>query len=120
MYKPLDTVKPIGPYDVIIGMLPDERDERANWNGTEFGLALLTNNRRYPSEFLRTAIAGGRAAAAPGRALRRLLPHGLGRVLGDGPVLEAHGQRLGRIGRPLRQAPVPQEILEVEQEFLQA
>jgi hypothetical protein len=50
---------------VIIDGVLDERDRRANWNGTEFGIALLANNRRYPSEFFRTAIAGGRGGAAP-------------------------------------------------------
>jgi len=32
----------------------------------------------------------------------------------------AHGARLDAVGRPLRQTPMAQEILEVEQQFLQA
>jgi hypothetical protein len=49
---------------VIVDGVLDSRDERANWNGTEFGIALLGDNRRYPSEFFRTPIVGGAAAGA--------------------------------------------------------
>ena len=45
---------------VIIDGVLDDRDERANWNGREFGLALLADNRRYPSEFFHTPIVGNR------------------------------------------------------------
>jgi hypothetical protein len=43
---------------VIIGGAIDDRDRRANRQGQEFGLALIADNHRYPSEFLRTTIAG--------------------------------------------------------------
>jgi len=48
---------------VIVGGVLDNRDRRANWNGTEFGIALLSNNRRYPSEFFKTPIVEGAASA---------------------------------------------------------
>ncbi|MBI4549023.1 MAG: hypothetical protein HY707_13655 [Ignavibacteriae bacterium] len=41
---------------IIDGIL-DDRDRRANFQGQEFGLALLENNRRLPSEFLISQIA---------------------------------------------------------------
>ena len=41
----------------IIGGVLDDRDFRANRHGQEFGLALLENNHRLPSEFLRTIVA---------------------------------------------------------------
>jgi hypothetical protein len=41
----------------IIGGINDERDKRSNRQGRQFGLALLDNNRRLPSEFLRFEIA---------------------------------------------------------------
>jgi len=46
-----------GEEAVIVDGVLDSRDERANWNGREFGIALLADNRRYPSEFFHTAIA---------------------------------------------------------------
>jgi hypothetical protein len=42
---------------VIVGGVLDERDIRANRQGQLFGAALLDDNRRYPSEFLRAVIA---------------------------------------------------------------
>ena len=53
-----------GEEAVIIDGVLDSRDERANWNGTEFGIALLSNNRRYPSEFFRAPIVRGPGAGA--------------------------------------------------------
>lgn len=41
---------------IVNGVL-DKRDERANQQGREFGLALLQNSRRLPSEFLKFHIA---------------------------------------------------------------
>lgn len=40
---------------IIDGVL-DERDQRANHQGQQFGLALLENNHRLPSEFLKFYI----------------------------------------------------------------
>jgi hypothetical protein len=55
-----------GEEAVIVDGVLDSRDVRANWNGTEFGIALLSNNRRYPSEYFHTPIvegvAGGQGA----------------------------------------------------------
>lgn len=42
---------------IVDGVL-DERDMRANRQGQEFGLALLDDNHRLPSEFLNHEIAG--------------------------------------------------------------
>jgi hypothetical protein len=42
---------------IIVGGVLDERDIRANRQGQLFGVALLDDNRRYPSEFLRIVIA---------------------------------------------------------------
>ena len=41
----------------IIGGVLDERDFRANRQGQLFGAALLDDNRRYPSDYLRPAVA---------------------------------------------------------------
>jgi hypothetical protein len=41
---------------IVDGVL-DSRDKRANWHGRQFGSALLENNKRYPSEFLRSDVA---------------------------------------------------------------
>jgi hypothetical protein len=48
----------IGEDAAIVDGVLDSRDERANWNGREFGTALLAGNRRYPSEFFRTPVVG--------------------------------------------------------------
>jgi len=48
---------------IVDGVL-DSRDRRANTQGSRFGTALLENNRRYPSEFLRDRLARG-ADAVP-------------------------------------------------------
>jgi hypothetical protein len=45
-----------GEEAVIIGGALDERDYRANRQGQLFGAALLEENRRFPSEFLRAAV----------------------------------------------------------------
>lgn len=54
----------LGEEAAIVDGVLDDRDRRANWNGTEFGLALLADNRRYPSEFLRTMVVGGQGGAS--------------------------------------------------------
>jgi hypothetical protein len=41
---------------LIIGGVLDERDIRANRQGQLFGAALLDDNKRYPSDFLRAVI----------------------------------------------------------------
>ncbi len=41
----------------IVGGVMDDRDFRANRQGQLFGVALLDNNRRFPSDFLRTVVA---------------------------------------------------------------
>jgi hypothetical protein len=46
----------------VVGGSYDDRDVRANWQGQEFGLRLLTDRRAVPSLFLRSpgvAGAGG-------------------------------------------------------------
>lgn len=48
---------------IVDGML-DSRDRRANWQGAQFGAALLGNTLRHPSEFLRVGLAGT-AGVAP-------------------------------------------------------
>ncbi len=48
----------IGEDAVIVDGVLDSRDERANWNGREFGIALLADNRRYPSDFFHTPVVG--------------------------------------------------------------
>ena len=48
----------IGEDAAIVDGVLDSRDERANWNGREFGYSLLTDNRRYPSQFLHTPVVG--------------------------------------------------------------
>jgi hypothetical protein len=68
-----------GEEAVIIDGVLDSRDERANWNGTEFGIALLANNRRYPSEFFRAPIVGGPGAGGRNDA-------GAPTVAGHGPT----------------------------------
>lgn len=40
----------------IIGGVLDERDYRANKQGQEFATALLEDNRRFPSEFLKSPV----------------------------------------------------------------
>jgi hypothetical protein len=55
-----------GEEAVIIDGALDSRDERANWNGREFGMALLDDNRRYPSDYLRAPIVGGGGPAGGG------------------------------------------------------
>jgi len=47
----------IGEDAAIVGGVLDSRDRRANWNGNQFGTALLSNNRLYPSDFLRAPVA---------------------------------------------------------------
>lgn len=47
----------IGEEAAIVGGVLDSRDRRANWNGNQFGTALLANNRRYPSDFFRAPVA---------------------------------------------------------------
>lgn len=42
---------------MIVGGIRDDRDLRANRQGQDFGLALLENNRRLPSEFLQLPLA---------------------------------------------------------------
>ena len=42
---------------IIVDGALDERDMRANWHGEQFGLALLENQHRLPSEFLVLHIA---------------------------------------------------------------
>jgi len=49
----------IGEDAMIVDGVLDNRDRRANWNGTQFGTALLANNRRYPSDFFRAPVAAG-------------------------------------------------------------
>jgi len=49
----------IGEDAMIVDGVLDNRDRRANWNGTQFGTALLSNNRRYPSDFFRAPVAAG-------------------------------------------------------------
>jgi len=46
---------------IVDGVL-DDRDRRANFQGQEFGLALLENNRRVPSEFFISQIASKKVA----------------------------------------------------------
>ena len=46
-----------GEEALIVGGISDERDMRANRQGQDFGLALLDNNRRLPSEFLQLPLA---------------------------------------------------------------
>lgn len=41
----------------IIGGVNDDRDLRADMQGQQFGLALLENNRRLPTDFLKTQLA---------------------------------------------------------------
>lgn len=45
-----------GEDQFIIGGVADDRDYRANRQGQLFGQALLEDNRRYPSDFLRAVI----------------------------------------------------------------
>jgi len=49
----------IGEEAAIVDGVFDSRDRRANWNGSQFGTALLSNNRRYPSYFFRAPLATG-------------------------------------------------------------
>lgn len=49
---------------IVDGVL-DERDMRANHLGQEFGLALLSDNHQFPSEFLRFEIAKTRHGTGP-------------------------------------------------------
>ena len=50
---------------VIVDGVLDDRDARANWNGSEFGAALLAHNRIYPSSFFHAPLAGaGRTTSA--------------------------------------------------------
>lgn len=48
----------VGEDAAIVDGVLDARDGRANWNGTEFGIALLSDHRRYPSEFFHTPVVG--------------------------------------------------------------
>lgn len=48
----------IGEDAAIVDGVLDIRDKRANWNGREFGYSLLSDNRRYPSQFLHTPVVG--------------------------------------------------------------
>lgn len=50
----------------IVGGVLDNRDERSNWHGRQFGAALLDNNMRYPSKFLKVPVAN-LSAGAPGQ-----------------------------------------------------
>lgn len=50
---------------IVDGAL-DDRDSRANRHGQQYGLALLENNRRLPSEFLVVRFASGDALCAGG------------------------------------------------------
>jgi len=47
----------VGEDAAIVDGVLDSRDERANWNGSQFGTALLANNKRYPSDFFRAPVA---------------------------------------------------------------
>ena len=40
-----------GEQEFIIGGMYDDRDLRADWQGQNFGYALLNNNRRHPSKY---------------------------------------------------------------------
>jgi hypothetical protein len=46
-----------GEAALIVGGIDDDRDRRADYQGGEFGLALLDDNHRLPSEFLRFHMA---------------------------------------------------------------
>ncbi len=55
-----------GEEAMIVGGVNDPRDVRANRRGQQFGLALLEDNRRYPSEFIALPLAareGGNGSA---------------------------------------------------------
>ena len=41
----------------IVGGANDDRDRRSNRQGQHFGLSLLDNNRRYPSDFMQLRLA---------------------------------------------------------------
>jgi len=47
----------IGEAAAIVDGVLDSRDRRANWNGSQFGTALLSNNRQYPSDYFRAPVA---------------------------------------------------------------
>ncbi|HLF15196.1 MAG TPA: hypothetical protein VI932_09950 [Bacteroidota bacterium] len=66
---------------VIVDGMPDSRDARANWNGSEFGIALLADNRRYPSGFFLTPVvgrSGDGAGRLAGRTTGRATDHTTG------------------------------------------
>jgi hypothetical protein len=48
----------VGEDAAIVDGVNDARDERADWNGREFGAALMADNRLYPSGFFHTPIVG--------------------------------------------------------------
>ena len=52
---------------VIIDGKLDERDRRANLQGQDFGLGLLEDNHRMPSQFLRFELASEKATPEPER-----------------------------------------------------
>ena len=51
----------MGEEAIVISGELDERDERANRQGQDFGLALLKNNQRTPSSFIITQVASQQA-----------------------------------------------------------
>jgi len=53
-----------GEEALIEGGMRDDRDRRANVQGQQFGLVLLDDNRRLPSEFLSLKLASRRSASA--------------------------------------------------------
>jgi hypothetical protein len=53
-----------GEEAIIVEGAYDERDLRSNYQGGEFGLALLRNNHRLPSEFLRRECSSDTSGAA--------------------------------------------------------
>jgi hypothetical protein len=57
----------VGEDAAIVGGVLDSRDMRADWNGSQFGTALLSDNRRYPSDFFRAPVASSGEAADTGR-----------------------------------------------------